>query len=47
MKSIVSPQFWKCYGILPEDIRRRADKAYELWDINPYAHGLYFKQVSQ
>lgn len=38
MKSIATAQFWKLYRALPEDVRRRADKSYKLWQINPYAH---------
>lgn len=45
MKSVTTPQFWKHYRSLPEDVQRRADKAYRLWQINPQAHGLYFKRV--
>ncbi len=47
MKSTTTSQFWKRYKALPEDVQRRADKAYKLWQINPYAHGLYFKRVSK
>lgn len=45
MKSVTTSQFWKCYHALPENVQRRADSAYELWQINPQAHGLYFKRV--
>lgn len=45
MKSVTTVQFWKCYNSLLEDVQRRADKAYALWQINPQAHGLYFKCV--
>lgn len=47
MRSLTTPQFWKLYNALPEEIRRRADRAYKLWQINPNAHGLYFKRVSE
>lgn len=47
MKSITSSKFWKCYEILPEDVQRRVDKAYKLWQINPNAHGLFFKRVGK
>lgn len=47
MKSIATAQFWKLYRALPEDVRRRADKSYKLWQINPYAHGLFFKRVGK
>jgi hypothetical protein len=47
MKSITTSQFWKLYETLPEDIQRRADRAYKLWQINPHAYGLYFKRVGK
>lgn len=47
MKSITTLQFWKLYNELPEDVKIRADSAYELWQINPYVHGLYFKRVGK
>ena len=47
MRSVTSSQFWKLYQALPEEVQRRADKAYELWQINPQAHGLYFKRVGK
>ncbi len=47
MKSITTSQFWKGYEALPIELQRRADKAYELWQINPYAHALYFKRVGK
>lgn len=47
MKSVTTAQFWKLYNALPEEAQRRADRAYELWQINPQAHGLYFKRVGQ
>lgn len=46
MKSVTTSQFWKLYDALPEEMQRRADRAYALWQINPSAHGLYFKRVS-
>jgi len=47
MKSITTSQFWKLYDTLPAEVQRRADNAYELWQINPYGHGLYFKRVGK
>ncbi len=35
MKSLTTAQFWKLYDALSESVQRRADKAYELWQINP------------
>ncbi len=47
MKSITTSKFWKLYDTLPQEIQRRADRAYEIWQINPQAHGLYFKRVGK
>lgn len=47
MKSLTTPQFWKLYDALPEEVQQRADKAYKLWQINPRAQGLYFKRVGK
>jgi hypothetical protein len=47
MKSVTTSQFWKLYEGLPEDVKNRADGTYELWQINPHAHGLYFKRVGK
>lgn len=47
MKSPATQEFWKLYKALPEDIQRRADNANQLWQIDPRAHSLYFKQVGK
>ena len=47
MKSLTTTQFWKLYDALSTRVQRRADKAYELWKINPQAPGLYFKRVGK
>lgn len=47
MNSFTTARFWKLYAGLPEDVQRRADRAYELWQVNPHAHGLYFKRVGK
>lgn len=47
MKSITTSQFWRFYATLPTEVQQRADDAYELWQINPHAHGLYFKRVGK
>jgi hypothetical protein len=45
MNSRTTRKFWELYHALPTDIRARADKAYELWLLNPSAPGLHFKRV--
>jgi hypothetical protein len=47
MKSSTTTQFWRLYEALPDEVQRRADDAYTLWQINPHAHGLYFKRVGK
>lgn len=47
MKSSTTSRFWKLYEALPEDVQRRADKAYRLWQLNPRARGLDFKRVGR
>lgn len=47
MKSITTSQFWGLYEALSEHVKSQADRAYALWQINPHAHGLYFKRVGK
>ena len=43
MKSIATSDFWDCYNALPENIRRRADEAFELWLDNPRHPSIRFQ----
>ncbi len=45
MNSLCTAGFWEQFNALPEDIRRQALAAYKLWQTNPSANGLWFKQV--
>jgi mRNA-degrading endonuclease RelE of RelBE toxin-antitoxin system len=45
MKSRTTRRFRKAYQQLPEEIRRRADKSYELFEQNPNHPSLRFKKV--
>lgn len=47
MKSRTLPSFWQQFSELSPGIQRRAYRAYRLWRIDPFAHGLYFKRVSR
>jgi hypothetical protein len=38
-------EFWEAYAALPEDIRRRADKQFELLKENPRHRSLQFKKI--
>ena len=45
MKSHTEARFWRFYDRLPEDVQRRADRAYRLWQSDPYHPSLQFKGV--
>lgn len=47
MNSQALPQFWKLYYQLPKNVRRRASKAYRIWQQNPNTPGLRFKRVGR
>jgi hypothetical protein len=40
------PSFWSAYASLPEDIKRSARKAYQLWADNPFHPSLRFKCIN-
>ncbi|MBI4557354.1 MAG: hypothetical protein HY706_07220 [Candidatus Hydrogenedentes bacterium] len=45
MRHLVLPRFWQHYQRLPKDIRKLADKNFELLKINPVHPSLHFKKV--
>ena len=45
MKSRTTSRFWDAYADLPERTKRRARKAYELFEQNPRHPSLRFKKV--
>ena len=45
MKSHTEVRFWKAYDRLPKRVQRQADKAYKLWQSDPYHPSLQFKRV--
>ncbi len=45
--SYASDEFWKLYGTLPLDVRRQADKQFELFSQNPFHPSLHLKPVGQ
>ncbi|ACB52460.1 hypothetical protein cce_3112 [Crocosphaera subtropica ATCC 51142] len=47
MKSSVTKTFRKQLNQLPETVQKQAEKAYKLWDQDPYHNSLQFKRVSQ
>jgi hypothetical protein len=46
MNSYTLPSFWEAYQHLGKDIRRRARKAYRLWEANPFHPSLHFKCIN-
>ena len=47
MKSHLTDDFRKCFALLPNRIRRLAQKNYKIWKANPSHPSLEFKRVSQ
>ncbi len=47
MKSSVTKSFRKRLGDLPASVQEQANKAYALWQEDPYHPSLQFKRVSQ
>jgi len=45
VRSHTEARFWKFYDSLPEDVQRRADEVYKLWQNDPYHPSLQFKRV--
>jgi hypothetical protein len=47
MKAKAAPGFWKRYAQLPQNIQRRARKAYQLWRADSRHPSLHFKRVDE
>jgi hypothetical protein len=45
MRHFTAPNFWKHYAKLPKDIRRLADKNFDLLKRDPNHPSLHFKQI--
>jgi hypothetical protein len=45
MKSATSDRFWKCYNVLPADVKKQAKDSYTLFINNPYHPSLHFKGI--
>jgi hypothetical protein len=43
--SKTTSKFWKCYQLLPEDVRLKAKDAYLLFQNDPWYPSLHFKRV--
>jgi hypothetical protein len=44
MTSSASPRFWRCYNGLPPEIRKLADKNFQLFRLNPQHPSLHFER---
>ena len=47
MKSLTSRRFRELYGDLPDQVKRQARRAYQLFQRNPAHLGLNFKKVDE
>lgn len=47
MISHTTKDFWECFNYLPQDIQKQAEKAYKIWNNNPFYPSLYFRQIHQ
>jgi hypothetical protein len=45
VKSQTLPSFWESYRPLPEEVKRAARKAFQLWRDSPFHPSLHFKCV--
>lgn len=45
MRSHTDARFWTLYDALPQDVQRGADRAYKLWQSDPYHPSLQFKRI--
>jgi hypothetical protein len=46
-RSVTTPEFWKLFDGLPEDIQKRAEKQYKLFSSNPAHPSLHLKQIGE
>ncbi|MGD9856772.1 MAG: type II toxin-antitoxin system RelE/ParE family toxin [Planctomycetaceae bacterium] len=45
MTHLTTPEFWDCYHQLPPDVRKLADKNFQLLKLDPRHPSLHFKKV--
>ncbi len=45
MHSLVAPDFWELYNLLPPAVQARARKQFQLWLENHWHPSLHFKRV--
>lgn len=47
MKHRTDEQFWSAYDLLPPDVRRRADDAFQKLKVDPKHPSLHFKKIGR
>lgn len=47
MRHLPDDEFWKAYNALPAEVKRQADKAYNLLKQNPRHPSLHFKKIGR
>ena len=47
MKSSTTPSFWRAFEALPPEIKKSAEKAYELWRRDPRHRSLRFERKGE
>jgi hypothetical protein len=47
MRSRTIQPFWRLYHALPDEVQDQADKAFDLFEQNPFHPSLRFKQVNK
>jgi hypothetical protein len=45
VRHLADVDFWRTYDALPSDVRRQADKSFELLKLNPKHPSLHFKRI--
>ena len=45
MNSTTTERFWKCYAVLPAEVRSQAKEAFGLFLKDPYYPSLHFKRI--
>lgn len=47
MRHVASPEFWRCYHALPEDVRTLADKSFALLKADSQHPSLHLKKAGR
>jgi hypothetical protein len=47
MKSFATSDFWQAYAELSPEMKKKARKAYRLWQDDPFYPSLHFKKVGK